>query len=141
MPSNEETASRVIRFVQELIVDDGEQSKITPALIGEKIDAVLSMRPAWGEGLDRQSVTDELIRRFSLWIGKDTTLKSDQGHLAWLTPERKKAWRYWQRYRDWVEGSMSWKAADALDRSTDAVLELLEDPTRPGNWDRRGLVV
>jgi len=141
MSNNEETAGRVIKFVQELILDEAEQSTITPTLIGTKIDLVLSIKPEWGESLDRQAVIDELIRRFSLWIGKDTTLKSDEGHQPWLNSERKRDWRYWQRYREWIEASLSWKAADALDRSTDAVLELLEDPTRPGNWDRRGLVV
>ncbi len=45
--------------------------------------------------------------------------------------ERKKDWRYWQRYRDWIETSLSWKTADALNKSTDTVLELLEDPARP----------
>ena len=36
---------------------------------------------------------------------------------------------------------ISIKAVDALDRSTDSVLALLEDPGREGPWDRRGLVV
>jgi hypothetical protein len=141
MSSSEESVGRVIKFVQELILDEADRTAITPALIGSKIDLVLTIKPEWGDGLDRQAVTDELIRRFSLWIGKDTTLKSEQGHQPWLTMERKKDWRYWQRYREWIETSLSWKTADALDKSTDAVLELLEDPTRSGQWDRRGLVV
>src|ERR1019366_2905676 len=141
MSSSEESVGRVIKFVQELILDEADRTAITPALIGSKIDLVLTIKPEWGDGLDRQAVTDELIRRFSLWIGKDTTLKSEQGHQPWLTMERKKDWRYWQRYREWIETSLSWKTADALDKSTDAVLELLEDPTRSGHWDRRGLVV
>ena len=142
MSSTSETAKgRVIKFVQELILDEAERSAITAGLISEKIDLVLSIKPEWGENLDRQAIIDELIRRYSLWIGKDTTLKSEQGHQAWLNLERKKDWRYWQRYRDWTEGNLSWKVADSLSKSTDAVLELLEDPQRPGEWDRRGLVV
>jgi hypothetical protein len=142
MSSSIETAKgRVIKFVQELILDEADRSAITAGLISEKIDLVLSIKPEWGQNLDRQAIIDELIRRYSLWIGKDTTLKSEQGHQPWLTSERKKDWRYWQRYRDWTEGSLSWKVADSLNKSTDAVLELLEDPQRLGEWDRRGLVV
>jgi len=141
MAGPEETMQRVIKLVQELLVDEPDRSTITPALIASRIDQVVSLKPDWGIGLDREVVTDELIRRFSLWIGKDTTLKSDEGHVAWLTSERKRDWRYWQRYRDWLEARLSWTAADALDRSTDSVLALLEDPARPGSWDRRGLVV
>src|SRR5206468_3300364 len=98
-------------------------------------------QPRWGDGLNREAVMDELIRRFSLWIGQDSTMRNDEGHLAWLTAARKSEWRYWQRYREWLERKLSFKAVEALDKSTDRVLELLEDPTRDGSWDRRGLVV
>ncbi len=73
MSSYQEITSRIIKFVQELILDEAERSAITPKLIGTKIDLVLSIKPEWGEGLDRQAVTDELIRRFKSldWQGYD----------------------------------------------------------------------
>ncbi|MCV5360486.1 hypothetical protein OFM87_32545, partial [Escherichia coli] len=37
--------------------------------------------------------------------------------------------------------TMPWGVLDTLDRSTDRVLGLLEQPGREGRWDRRGLVV
>lgn len=131
----------VIKFVQELLTAEEDKSAITPALINEKIDMVVRMMPKWGEGLNRDAVVDELIRRFSMWIGQDTTLKSDVGHVSWLNASRKRDWRYWQRYREWLEKKMAPKAVEGLDRSTDSVLGLLEDPLRDGPWDRRGLVV
>ena len=137
---NTDTEQKVIKFVQELLLDEEDKSAITPAVIGEKIDLVIKMNPKWG-GLSRDRVTDELIRRFSLWIGRDTMLKSDDGHEAWLTASRKRDWRYWQRYREWIERTLSFKAIEGLDKSTDTVLGLLEDPLRVGTWDRRGLIV
>jgi len=136
-----DTQQRVVKFVQELLLDEENRSAIGPSLISEKIDLVLRMQPKWGTGLDREAVTDELIRRFSLWIGLDATLKSDVGHVPWLNAARKRDWRYWQRYREWLERRLSYRAVEALDTSTDAVLGLLEDPAREGSWDRRGLVV
>ncbi len=139
--ATEENRQRVVKFAQELLLDEEDRSAITPALIAEKIDMVVAMKSRWGEDLDRDAVTDELIRRFSLWIGQDTTLKSDAGHEPWLNSSRKQDWRYWQRYREWLERKLSWKAVEALDKSSDAVLGLMEDPMREGRWDRRGLVV
>ncbi len=135
------TDQRVIKLVQELLLDEENRAAVTPAVIGEKIELVLTMNPRWRDGLDKQAITDELIRRFSLWIGQDTTLQSTAGHKDWLTTARKQDWRYWQRYREWLERDLSFKVVEGLDRSTDSVLALLEDPRREGTWDRRGLVV
>lgn len=137
----EENRLRVVKFVQELLRDGESHASITPALIAENIDKVLAMSPKWSEGLDREWVTDELIRRFSLWIGQDTILQNNEGHHPWLNAARKRDWRYWQRYREWMEGKVSWMAVDALDQSTNTILGFLEDPLREGSWDRRGLVV
>jgi hypothetical protein len=41
----------------------------------------------------------------------------------------------------WLERSLSARAVEALDDSTDTVLGLLEDPLREGPWDHRGLIV
>lgn len=138
MPSA--TDQIIVKFAQELLLNE-DRAALTPDLIGEKIDLVLAMNGKWREGHDRQAVTDELIRRFSLWIGQDATLQNNEGHKDWLNAARKQDWRYWQRYREWLERKLSIKAVEALDRSTDSVLALLEDPLREGAWDRRGLVV
>jgi Z1 domain len=139
--SLDENRQKVVKFVQELLLDEEDKAAITPALIAAKIDMVIAMKPSWGHELDRDAVTTELIRRFSLWIGEDAALKSESGHEAWLSAARKRDWRYWQRYREWLERKLSWKAVDGLDKSTDTILGLLEDPLRTGSWDRRGLVV
>jgi hypothetical protein len=138
---SEENQQRVVKLVQEMLLSEEDRSAVTPTLIESKIELVLQMMPRWRDGLDRDLVVDELIRRFSVWIGQDTTLKSDAGHVPWLNGARKKGWRYWQRYDEWLERKMSRTAIDALDRSTDSVLGFLEDPQRDGPWDRRGLVV
>lgn len=132
--------SRVVKFVQELLIGE-DRNAISPALIQLKIDQVLAFQPAWGENLDRDAVVAELVRRFSVWVGSDASISNGEGHLPWLNAERKADWRYWQRYREHLEQRMSVTAVDGLDRSTDNILSLLEDPTREGRWDRRGLVV
>ena len=132
---------KVIKVVQELLIDIAEKTEVTPSVIDEMIDRVLMLNNEWGVDLDRSYVIEELVRRFSVWIGHDTSLVNNIGHEPWLTAERKNNWRYWQRYREWQEQSLPWKAVEAQDATTDSILGLLEDPLRNGVWDRRGLVV
>ncbi len=131
----------VIKIVQELLARVGKGTVISAPLISQKIDLALLMEPSWGDGLDRDAVTEELIRRFSVWIGDDVSLTDSEGHVPWLDSDRKGDWRYWQRYRELVERDLSWEIADKLDKSTDRILGSLEDPSRTGKWSRRGLVV
>jgi len=137
----QENQFRVISMVQNLLGDIQDKSLITPGRIAEEIERVLRMRPDWGVELDRDAVTDELIRRFSLWIGHGLQLVSNEGHEAWLTSARKRGWRYWRRYSEYIEPKLAPVALERLDESTDKILGFLEDPLRAGPWDRRGLVV
>lgn len=138
---SEDNKWSVVKFVQEMLTEEKNKSAITPQLISQKIDMVLKIMPNKAEGLDRDSVTEELIRRFSVWVGDDSSLVDMVGHEPWLTSERKKDWRYWQRYREWQELKLPLSAVEALDKTTDNVLSMLEDPRREGAWDRRGMVV
>jgi hypothetical protein len=130
----------VVSIVQTMLAADMDNGMVTSALITEKVEFVVdNLYP--GKNIDKKAVIAELIRRFSLWIGGATTLSDKTGHKDWLNATRRKDWRYWQRYRDFLESKMSVKAVDALDVATNKILELLEDPLREGVWDRRGLVV
>ncbi len=140
MASPKELQQQVVKFAQLLLVDS-EAGTVDSARIDEAINQALAVKPAWSIGIDRMAIKDELIRRYSVWIGEDTTLKSEKGHIGWLTTDRKAGWRYWQRYREHLESSISQAALDGLDRSTDTILGLLEDPGRQDAFDRRGLVV
>lgn len=131
---------RVVSVAQTFLVEAMELGIVTPSLIAEKVDFVAThMAP--GEDVDRKAAVAELIRRYSLWIGDASTLADKTGHKDWLNAARRRDWRYWQRYRDFLESKMSVKAVDALDDTTNKILELLEDPVREEGWDRRGLVV
>lgn len=134
-----ESNASVITIAQTLLLREKDKAAITPALIGDKVDLAITVTQAIE--CNRDAVIAELIRRFSLWIGQDSLLVSEEGHQHWLVAGRKGGWRYWPRYKAWLEKDLSIIAVDALDKSTDKILGLLEDPVRPGPWDRRGLVV
>lgn len=142
MPEFSTSTTTALSIAQSLLVAEKTKGPITAALISEKVAIAASVvAPTNEDSVDKTAAVAELIRRFSLWIGQDTELSDTTGHEAWLNAARKKDWRYWPRYRDMLESRMSATAVDAVDKSTDRILSLLEDPGRAGAWDRRGLVV
>ncbi len=119
-----------------------EKSEITPSLIADKVRVAASLLSTPDEEpIDEPLVVAELVRRFSHWIGKASSLQNSEDHVPWLTASRKKNWRYWQRYQTFLEQKLAVDVVDALNDSTDEILGFLEDPKREGEWDRRGLVV
>jgi hypothetical protein len=137
---NEDSMGSSISIAQILLRKEQDKgNEITPLLIASKLDMAALTDPDMK--FDRAAAIEELVRRFSHWVGKESTLKSTIDHLDWLNSERKTDWRYWGRLERYLERSLSSNVVKALDRSTDGILELLEDPRRPGSWDRRGLVV
>lgn len=136
------STATALSIAQTLLVAEKDKGPITAAVITEKVDIATSVAAPGNEAsVDKAAAVAELIRRFSLWIGQDTALTDTTGHEAWLNAAIKKDWRYWPRYRDMLERKMSATAVDAVDKSTDRILGLMENPVRAGAWDRRGLVV
>lgn len=140
MKTPQETA---LGLAQTFIEGRRGDSPITSETIAEVIDQVMGLPPALlaTGAVDRSELRDELETRYSVWIGKAAVLEQNDNHLAWLTPELKRSWRLWPRYRQFLEQSWSPLAVDALDDATDQIISRLEAPNRPGGWDRRGLVV
>ncbi len=132
----------VLGMAQMLIQNSvGSGSSVTRNEISDTVDRVMAINPAWPSSVDHQQVIRELETRFTIWIGQPSILAGEDVHVAWLNASRKKGWRYWPRYRQHLEISWSPVATQALDETSDTILELLEDPVRDGPWDRRGLVV
>ena len=107
--------------------------------------ARLVMDESPGSTVDIDALTRELEANLNVVVGEGATLTDDEGtHVPWL-PERRASirWGFSRRYRRFLMEQKRWPLA-ALRRSddlTDGILELLEDPQRPGAWDRRGMVV
>ena len=95
--------------------------------------------------VDTEALVRELEANLNVVVGTASTLTDDNSdHLPWL-PDRRGSieWQFTKRYQRFLKERMGW-ALPTLRRSddlTDRVLELIEDPDRPGSWDRRGMVV
>lgn len=115
---------------------------VTPELIREKVAAVLKLVPP--SGVDREELVRDLEARFNVWIGPATILDSFQDHIPWLPARRAEIkWRFWARYERYLEEEKGWAPVTIrrIGELTDRILERLEEPSREGPWDRRGMVV
>lgn len=141
--SNQKAFDSILSMAQNMLrlAAERAQSPVTPEMIEKELNKLAIMMEDDFVLVDRDALVDELIRRSSRTVGDNATLSSGEDHVAWLDAERKKGWTYWQRYSEYMEARIPWTALDALDVATDEVLSQLEDPTREGAWDRRGLVV
>ena len=104
-------------------------------------------------GLLRRSfpgVTDEEANELALWFEgvhgvrmRDGAALQDTGFEPWLEDARAGLDPYyWDRYHKLlVSRDFSAHVLATLDDVTDRILGFLENPTRPGEWDRRGMVV
>jgi hypothetical protein len=127
-------------IAQTLIQRRAAESPLTREAIAEEVERALAIDPRLRKTVDAAALCREFETRFNIWIGQERTLVGDDDHEAWLNADRKQDWKYWSRYRQYIAAELAPSSVEAMDRMTDTVLGLLEDPLRDGGWDRRGLV-
>jgi len=120
------------------------QSERNAPLNGEDIasvvDQVIGMQGF--KDIDKAMLIKELEERFTVYTPIHGALGSDDNHVAWLPARRNTiTWRYWDRYKIYLDEMLPPSGIESVDKVTDDILQRLEDPQRPGIWDRRGLVM
>lgn len=93
--------------------------------------------------VDGAALLRDIQSECNIWVPSAQVLDVDEDHVPWLDARRSEiAWNFWDRYRRHL-GHKRWNPVQIrnIDKTTDRVLSLFEDPSRPGAWDRRGMVV
>lgn len=115
----------------------------TPDRIRELI-ASLRLTPICSDVTDDQAegLARVLEERHGVTMQLGSTLRGERWE-PWLDAASPQITPYyWDRYRKLlVEKGFSGQVIATLDQVTDRVLGLLENPNKPGQWDRRGMVV
>jgi len=136
-----ETARNMVQLLLK-----GEQNPLPQELIREKVRMALLMLGGQGlaEGVEEEPLIKDLENLYSIWMPQGTILEDKQDHIPWL-PDRKAEihWDFWDRYRRYLEDEKGWSpvTVNRLEQLTDSILERLEEPQRPRDWSRRGMVV
>src|SRR6266508_3125491 len=118
----------------------------TTEQIRENAVLVVNMLRAKNDGqkLDLETLIREIESLCNVWVGSPSTLDDKKDHVEWLSERRGQiAWRFWERYRRFLGDVEYWapRTIRRLDEISDEILGRLEDPARPGAWDRRGMIV
>ena len=118
------------------IVDASEVRKV--------VRMYLTQYPIEGD-LDNDQQTEEISRRveekLDLTMEDAAVVKLD--FQSWLEGSRARTdYFYWRRYRNFLsQEGFPPKVLGTLDKDTDKITGLLENPLKNGGWKRRGLVV
>lgn len=117
---------------------------VTRDLIDEWVHRIAGLYDEPVEDDDLASIVRELEAEYNVHVGQWTSLADDEDHVAWL-PDLKAGspeWPFWSRYERYLRTVQGLPPASvrSIDDVTDDVLARIESPSRPGKWDRRGLV-
>ena len=92
--------------------------------IREQVSEITSM-PTY-RNIDREKLIAELEHRFTVFTAQHQTLGSNDDHLAWLpTKMGTIQWRYWDRYKLFLEDRVAPSAIESIDDVTTDVLSRL----------------
>jgi hypothetical protein len=99
----------------------------------------------YGHGtVDVEELVTILRRELVSFVPPAQILSDARGHVDWLKARRGTiSWRFLAALRDLPSDGRGTTrpVIRSIDIRTEGILDLLEDPERPGPWDRRGLVV
>jgi len=126
------------------MLPDGEAP--TEDSIRTNVGLVLSVLRHAGqdEGIDEAQLVRHIESLCNVFVPTAVALEDHRDHHEWLPGRRAEiTWKFWDRYRRYLQETMrlSPQAVRGLNDVTDQILRRLEDPRRPGAWDRRGMVV
>ena len=127
---------------------DFKNQSLTKESIQEKVDMAVEFARSEGhavEDLDLELLVGTVEMQFVISQPEAKRLDGqDVNHIPWLAQKKSQIFTkhgFWDNYRRLLETRIAEIPRTRLDEVTDMILDGLEDPARPGQWDRRGLVM
>ena len=101
-------------------------------------------------GVSRNEAYAELERIHTVTVLDSSYVLEDHGdHIEWFNEstsnglKREIEWHLWHHLEGYLTSYKHWPRGviESIDREANSVLARIEDPKRPGSWDRRGMVM
>ncbi len=150
-------ADEIVKHLKETIADSIDSSDLEKAK-NECLHDLQSIENPKTEDVSR--IIDNTLIRYIGLEGKKETLKkylestlsifsedykildSDEGYTRWVKDRKKDIqWNFWNRYIDSLQKDIAPNTLNKLDNLTDDILDRIANPSTPGAWDKRGMVV
>ncbi len=108
--------------------------------INNSIDNVLKIFPDLNS--ERETLFNYLSATFSVFSEDYRILDTDDGYTPWLKDRKASIhWNFWNRYVSYLQKKIAPDTINKLDNLTDDILDRIANPSTPGAWDKRGMVV
>lgn len=108
--------------------------------INNSIDNVLKIFPDLLA--ERETLFNYLAATFSVFSEDYRILDTDEGYNPWLKDAKAGIkWNFWNRYISYLQKKIAPDTINKLDNLTDDILDRIANPSTPGAWDKRGMVV
>jgi hypothetical protein len=108
--------------------------------INNSIDNVLKIFPDLLS--ERETLFNYLAATFSVFSEDYRILDTDEGYTPWLKDAKADIqWNFWNRYISYLQKKIAPDTINKLDNLTDDILDRIANPSTPGAWDKRGMVV
>lgn len=120
-----------------------EHRQPTPEDVESAVTGAIAATAHLGAPVDAEKLRRRINGDVSVFVGDGAVLDDpDADHRPWLDARRADIdWRFWKAYAEHTGRHVPREVVQSLDRITDDVLSRFEDPSRPGPWDTRGMVV
>lgn len=141
MTDDEADLRKVVDLAIKLLPPQGHP---TPEEINSNLELAFQAAVLQGLGFDKDAARRLLESRVNVTQDDSIAMSDGNKHVAWLDQARaERAWPFWERYERYLLDVLGRpiRVVHGIDQSTDRVLADLEDPLRPGPWQRRGLVI
>lgn len=126
-------------------------SYVTDEIIEDSVNEILKLLPY--KSLENNELFDIVSAQHSSFYEEESKiLEGNLDHEKWLNPINGKAynrdieWKFWDDYQRYLIEEENFSrnivhGSNGISRTVNKILAALDDPTRDGLWDRRGLIV
>lgn len=131
-------AKNIVRNYILLAVEKGNE--ITADFVMKIIEKQIAGNSLF-ENINLDDLLSSLMNDLDMDSGTESSIQSDEV-LPWLDDKKSQIeWEYYDRYEQYMMDKNPSFPINSLNRSTDTILDKCIDPSTPGEWDRRGMVV
>lgn len=139
MTPDQETVLSVTQMLIGSLIRSRKVEALTREIIRQQVIAAVGLVST--KDLDVELLTNELVRRFDVFVQQAAILVEKDDHQPWIRGIDRSGWKFWNRCETYLLSSLPEPVVRRVDEDTDRILELLGNPERKEQWDRRGLVV
>ena len=119
-----------------------DKKSLTKELINNEVKTSLNFFNIQAKDFtDFEECVELLYKSYSVSTNNFSTISNNENHIEWYKATDKRP--YWESHKQWLleNNKKPLDVVASLDKSTDEIMSLIENPKRKDSWDRRGMVV